>query len=441
MVAMSASASFMRTRLYRKIDLRVLSILFVCYAFSYVDRINIGFAKLQMQRDLGFSDAVYGLGAGIFFLGYVLFEIPSNLLLTKIGARRTFARILFLWGATSAAMLFVREAHLFYILRFMLGVFEAGFAPGMIFYLTLWYSEARRARAIAIVLCAAPIGGMFGGPFSSWIMTSLSGAHGIAGWQWMFLFEGVPAILLGILAFCCLDDSPREARWLSVDEKALLETDLQSNAPTSHDSKSLLQIIADPRIYRLAATYFCLICGLYAVGFWLPTILKESGLSSLMEIGFYSAIPYLAAIIGMYALAQRSDALQERRWHSVLAALLAAVALTVAGFSTTHFVAALISITIATAAMYASYTVFWAIPMGYLKGPGAAGGIALINSIGLLGGFLSPTVIGWAKTMTGSIQAGLFIMVGLLVAGAILLMMERVVVSEEGISPSQQPSL
>jgi len=434
MVAMSASASFERVRLYRKIDLRVLSILFMCYGFSYLDRINIGFAKLQMQSDLGFSDAVYGLAAGIFFLGYVLFEIPSNLLLAKIGARRTFSRIMFLWGATSAAMLFVRNAHLFYILRFMLGAFEAGFAPGMIFYLTLWYSEARRARATAIVLCAAPIGGMLGGPFSSWIMTSLSGTHGIAVWQWMFLFEGVPAILLGIVAFCCLDDRPCGARWLSVDEKTLLEADLQGDIAASEDQKSLLQIFADPRTYRLAATYFCLICGLYAVGFWLPTILKESGLTSLMEIGFYSAIPYLAAIVGMYVLAQRSDALQERRWHSVLAALLAAVALTAAALSKTHFVAALVGITIATAAMYASYTVFWAIPMGYLKGPGAAAGIALINSIGLLGGFLSPTVIGWTKTMTGSIQAGLFVMVGLLVAGAILLMLERVVVPQEALA-------
>lgn len=407
---------------YRLVSWRVLPFLAICYLFAYLDRINIGFAKLQMQSDLALSDAAYGLGAGIFFLGYVLFEVPSNLLLAKIGARRTLSRILILWGMTSAAMLFVTNEAAFYTLRFLLGAFEAGFAPGMIYYLSLWYPRARMARAMAIVLGAAPVGGAIGGPLSTWIMTHLAGASGLAGWQWMFLIEGVPSALLGGVAYLFLVDKPTDAPWLTAAQKTIIAS--QVERPATGRSSSLTKALADPRIYVLAAAYFCLICGLYAVSFWLPTILKAAGLTDLFKIGMYSAVPYLAAIVAMYILSRSSDRGGERRWHSAAPAILGAGFLTVAAYSTS-FPAALASITLATAAIFASYTVFWAIPQEHFKGTAAAGGIAFINSIGLFGGFFSPTIIGWTKGVTGSLQAGLLVIAALLVIGAVLLALRR----------------
>ena len=409
--------------LYRKITWRLLPFLLLCYVFAYLDRINIGFAKLQMQQDIGISDAVYGLGAGIFFLGYVMFEVPSNLLLTRIGARRTISRIMVLWGLTSASMLFVQGEWSFYVLRFMLGVFEAGFAPGMIFYLTYWYSQSRMAGVMAVVMLAGPIGGIVGGPVSAWIMTAFSGAHGLDGWQWMFLLEGLPCVLLGVIAFRYLDDKPAEARWLSAEEKALLAADLDSSG--EHKKHAFAQVLRDPAIYGMALTYFCLICGIYAVSFWLPTLLKLAGVQDTMQIGLYSAIPYMAAAVFMLGFARSSDRMRERRWHTLVPALLAGVALCIATAAPTQFALSLTAITLATGFMWAAYTVFWAIPSQYLQGEAAAGGIALINSIGLLGGFLSPSIIGWIKETTGSLSGGLYAISALLVAGALLLLVNR----------------
>ena len=407
--------------LYRKITWRLLPFLLLCYVFAYLDRINIGFAKLQMQQDIGISDAVYGLGAGIFFLGYVMFEVPSNLLLARIGARRTISRIMVLWGLTSASMLFVQGEWSFYVLRFMLGVFEAGFAPGMIFYLTYWYSQSRMAGVMAVVMLAGPIGGIVGGPVSAWIMTAFSGAHGLDGWQWMFLLEGLPCVLIGIVAYRYLDDKPAQAKWLSAEEKALLAADL--DARSGQQKHAFRQVLRDPAIYGMALTYFCLICGIYAVSFWLPTLLKLAGVKDTMEIGLYSAVPYIAAAAFMLLFARSSDRMQERRWHTLVPALLAGVALCVATTAPTQFALSLAAITLATGFMWAS-TVFWAIPSQYLKGEAAAG-IALINSIGLLGGFLSPSIIGWVKESTGSLAGGLYAISALLVAGALLLLVNR----------------
>ncbi|MFM0152354.1 MFS transporter [Paraburkholderia sediminicola] len=410
------------TALYSRLNWRLLPFLLICYLFACLDRLNIGFAKLQMQSDLGFSDAVYGVGAGIFFLGYVLFEVPSNLLLPKVGARKTISRILVLWGLTSASMLFVHNVPMFYGLRFLLGVFEAGFAPGMIFYLTYWYGEARMARAIATVMIAGPLSGVVGGPLSTWVMTAFAGASGLAGWQWMFLVEGLPCIVLGVIAWFFLVDRPADAKWLSADDKRVLASGLGA-PPAAHHSFG--QIARDPRVYLMAIAYFCVICGIYTVNFWLPTILKADGVTDTMQIGLYSTIPYIAAVIGMYLGGRSSDRHGERRWHSAVPALVGAVALAVATLASGHLVMSLLFMTVATAMMWVSYTVFWAIPSAYLKGDSAAGGIALINTIGLLGGFLSPTIIGWAKTATGSLQAGLYVMVGLLALGAILLVANR----------------
>ncbi|WP_334007129.1 MFS transporter [Burkholderia cepacia] len=417
--------------LYSKLNWRLLPFLLLCYTFAYLDRVNIGFAKLSMQSDLGISDAVYGLGAGIFFLGYVLFEIPSNLLLPRIGARKTISRIMVLWGLTSAGMMFVHNETTFYGMRFLLGVFEAGFAPGMIFYLTYWYGQRRMAGVMAVVMLAGPIGGAFGSPLSAWLMTGLSGVHGLAGWQWMFIVEGLPCVLLGALALKVLSDRPADATWLTDDEKRMLAAELHAPGAGHH---SFGQVLRDPRVYLLAFAYFTIICGIYAVSFWLPSILKADGVTDTMQIGLYSMIPYVCAAIAMIVIGRRSDRRGERRFHSAVPALIGAIALAVATTANGNLVISLVGMTIATSMIWAAYTVFWAIPSQYLKGDAAAGGIALINTIGLIGGFLSPTIIGAIHSATGSMAAGLLVMVALLVAGAAVLVANRLPAPQDALA-------
>jgi MFS family permease len=412
--------------LFARINWRLLPFLTLCYVFAYLDRINIGFAKLQMEADIGLSDAAYGLGAGVFFLSYMLFEIPSNILLPKIGARRTLSRIMILWGLTSASMMFVTSANAFYAIRFLLGVFEAGFAPGLIFYLTYWYPANRMARAITVIMLCGPIGGIFGAPLSTGTMMLLDKVGGLHGWQWMFIAEGLPSVLLGVFGLFWITDRPAEAKWLSDTDKCLLAAELKHDAaggqPRHH---SFRHVISDPRVLLLGVSYFCIICGHYTVSFWLPTILKSAGVTSTMTIGILAAIPYIAAIFAMVWWGRRSDRLGERRWHTVSMLTLAAVALLIAALNGASLLITVTSITVATAALWAAYTVFWAMPSDYMKGDTAAGGVALVNTIGLFGGFLSPTIIGYFKTMTGTMQAGLLGMVGILVIGSLLLLINR----------------
>ncbi|MFM0649820.1 MFS transporter [Paraburkholderia bryophila] len=404
--------------LYDRLNWRLLPFLLVCYLFAYLDRVNVGFAKLQMQSDLGFSDAAYGVGAGIFFLGYVLFELPSNLMLPKIGARKTFFRILVLWGITSACMLFVRNVPMFYGMRFLLGIFEAGFAPGMIFYLSRWYGPTRMARAIAIVFLAGPIGGIVGGPLSAWLMTRLAGTAGLAGWQWMFLAEGLPCIVMGVLTLFVLSDRPADARWLSDDEKRLLAAEL---GPVPEGRHSFRDVARNPKIYLLACAYFCIIASIYAMSFWLPTIVKSQGVDDTIRLGWYAAIPYIGAAFGMVYIGRRSDARGERRYHSSVPALLAALLLCAVVLSDGHLFVTLALLTLATASLWMAYTVFWAVPSEHIKGDAAAGGIALINTIGLSGGFWGPAILGWARTATGNLHLGLLIVAALALCGAGLL--------------------
>jgi sugar phosphate permease len=404
--------------LYDRLNWRLLPFLLVCYLFAYLDRVNVGFAKLQMQSDVGLSDAAYGVGAGIFFLGYVLFELPSNLMLPKIGAGKTFSRILVLWGITSACMLFVRNVPMFYGMRFLLGIFEAGFAPGMIFYLSRWYGPTRMARAIAIVFLAGPLGGIVGGPLSAWLMTRLAGNAGLAGWQWMFLAEGLPCIAMGVLTLFVLSDRPAEANWLSDDEKRLLAAEL---GPVSEGHHAFKDVARNPKIYLLACAYFCIIASIYAMSFWLPTIVKSQGVDDTIRLGWYAAIPYVGAAFGMVYIGRRSDACGERRYHSSVPALLAAVLLCACVLSDGHLVITLALLTFATTALWMAYTVFWAVPSEHIKGDAAAGGIALINTIGLSGGFWGPAIIGWARTATGNLHVGLLIVAALALSGAGLL--------------------
>jgi sugar phosphate permease len=406
-------------RMYQKISWRLLPFLLLCYFFAYLDRINIGFAKLQMQQDLGFSDAIYGMAAGIFFLGYVIFEIPTNLYFNKLGARKTFMRIMVLWGLTSMSMLFVTTPTLFYLLRFLLGVFEAGFAPGLIFYLTYWYSGARMARVMAIVMLAAPLGGMLGAPLSTHIMTHMHQIYQLAGWQWLFLLEGLPTVLLGIIAYFYLVDRPQDAQWLSPDEKRLLQEEIQHHqAKETH--QGFKSVLKDPWIYFMALGYFSMISGIYAVGFWLPSLLKSSGIESLTTIGWLVALPYLLSAIMMNIFARRSDREQERKWHSILPTLFAGVCLLISVLSG-NFVLSFIAICFATGFMFVAYTIFWSIPSQYLTGSAAAGGIALINSIGLMGGFVSPNIMAFAQSSTQSLVAGWISIAALLALGSLLL--------------------
>ncbi|KWR87483.1 MFS transporter [Cupriavidus sp. IDO] len=419
------------TALYSKINWRLLPFLLTCYLFAYLDRVNIGFAKLQMQGDLGFSDAAYGVGAGIFFLGYVLFELPSNLLLPRVGARKTFSRILILWGITSACMLFVRNVPMFYAMRFLLGVFEAGFAPGMIYYLSCWYGPQRMARAIAIVFLAGPIGGIVGGPVSAWLMTALAGHAGLAGWQWMFLVEGLPSIVLGVLALWFVPNRPAQAAWLSEQERRLLDAEL---GPVAAHNHSFLAVAKDARVYVLALAYFCIIATIYAISFWLPTMIRAQGVADTVQLGWYSAIPYVAAAFGMYFMGRRSDRVGERRYHSAVPALAAGVLLAASILADGNLLVSLVLLTLATTGLWMAYTVFWAMPAEYIKGPAAAGGIALINTIGLSGGFWGPAIIGWAKTATGNLHLGVLLMAALPLIAAMILLANKLPARRESLS-------
>jgi sugar phosphate permease len=408
--------------LYRKLNWRLLPFLLICYMFAYLDRVNIGFAKLQMQSDLGFSDAAYGVGAGVFFLGYVLFELPSNLLLPKIGARITFSRILVLWGITSSCMMFVHNVPMFYAMRFLLGIFEAGFAPGMIFYLSYWYGPSRMASALSIVWLAGPIGGILGGPLSAWLMSAFAGVGNLSGWQWMFLLEGAPCAVIGVIAFFFLSDRPAAARWLSPQDKRLLEAEVGTPAGHGH---SFGAVAKDPKIYVLAIAYVCIISSIYAISFWLPTILKLNGAVDTARLGWYAAIPYVAAAFAMFYGGRSSDRHRERRYHSATPALIGSLALGASVFTGGDLFVSLACLTLATAMMWMAYTVFWAIPPEYIKGDAAAGGIALINTIGLSGGFWGPAIIGWTKTATGNMQLGFLVIAFLLVVAATLLFVIR----------------
>ena len=412
------------TRVYSKVTWRLIPFLFVCYVASYLDRINIGFAQLQMKQDLGFSDAVYGLGAGIFFFGYFLFEVPSNLLLEKIGARKTLLRIMVVWGLISACMMFVKTPMQFYIARFLLGVFEAGFFPGIILYLTYWYPSGMRGRIIALFMSAIAIAGIIGGPLSGWIMNDLAGANGWKGWQWMFLLEGLPTIVLGVLVLYILDDHPDDAKWLSAREKEILDHNLevdQRGLDVAHHH-SLGQALRDPKIYILSFAYFTFICGVYAISFWLPTIVKSFGVTDPLRIGLLTTIPYIAGAIGMVVISKHSDKTLERRWHAALSGFIGGAGLVAASFLPGSLGLALVALSVATIGILATMPLFWAMPTAYLSGTAAAGGIALINSLGLIGGFVSPFVIGWIKTATGSVNYGLYFITALLVLGGVVLL-------------------
>ena len=405
----------------RRVTRRLIPFLFALYVTAFLDRVNVGFAALQMQRDLGFSDAVYGLGAGIFFLGYFVFEIPSNLILERVGPRFWIARIMISWGLVSAAMAFVRSEAGFYALRFLLGVAEAGFFPGVVLYLGYWFPRAERARAVALFMTATAMSGVIGGPLSGALL-ELDGALGFRGWQWLFVVEGLPAVALGFVVLRFLTDRPEDARWLPDAERRELVARLAAERAevAGRHGEDLRRALLHPRVWALALLYFAIVVGLYGVSLWLPRIVADLGPRSAFEIGLITAIPYLAAALAMVAVGVHSDRRGERRWHVAVSALVGA-----AGFAATAGLdappaVAVATLSLAAAGVWGCFGPFWALPGSFLAGSAAAGGIALINSIGNLGGFVGPFALGLLRQSTGDFRAGLALLACSLVAVALL---------------------
>ncbi|CAN5386003.1 MFS transporter [soil metagenome] len=405
-------------RVLRKITLRIVPFVMLLYFIAFIDRVNIGFAALTMNKDLGFSPTVFGFGAGIFFLGYFLFEVPSNLILDKVGARIWIARVMITWGLISGAMAFVTGSTSFYMLRFLLGAAEAGFFPGIILYLSFWFPARQRAAVTALFMAAAPLSTVLGSPVSGALL-QMHGLLGMSGWQWMFIIEAVPALILGVVVLFYMTDRPEQAKWLTAEERGWLV--ITMNVETTKKigaSHSIWRGLADVRVIALSLVYFGTSAGLYTLGIWAPQIIKEFGLSTL-QVGFLNALPGIVAVIAMVLWARHSDRSGERTWHVVGACVLAAVGLVFAGFAGS-VIAVLLALTLVNVGISSAKPPLWSMPTMFLSGSAAAAGIATINSIGNLGGFVGPAMIGWIKDLTGSYQGGLFFVAGLLVLSAVL---------------------
>jgi MFS transporter, ACS family, tartrate transporter len=404
-----------------KVTRRLIPYLFLCYVVNYLDRFNISFAALEMKADLGLGDAVYGLGAGVFFAGYVTFEIPSNLILQRVGARWWIARIMVTWGALSCCMMFVRTPASFYTLRFLLGLAEAGFLPGILFYLTHWIPARDRARVFALFLTSTALAGVVGAPVSAGLLR-LRGVGGLAGWQWLFLVEGLPAVVLGVTTLFYLPDRVSHARWLSAREQTWLDDTLrveQAAKETTH-GLTLWQALTHGRVWRLCLLYFSTIISFYGVAFWLPQIVQSfSGLSNAAA-SLISALPYVAASIGMVLVARHSDRTGERRRHVAVPAFAAAAGLLLGALVQRHPTPAFLALCLSATGIWSTLGPFWSIPTAFLSGTAAAGGIALINSVGNVGGFVGPTVMGFLKQRTHRFESGLVVLAATLVVAGVL---------------------
>lgn len=419
----SATADGTDDALYRKISRRIIPFLFVCYVVSFLDRINIGFAQLQLKQDLGFTDAMYGLGAGVFYIGYVLFEVPSNLLLARYGARKTFVRIMLLWGTASVAMMFVASPNQFYLLRFLLGVFEAGFFPGIVLYLTYWFPPRRRASVMSIFFAGVMVAGVLGGLVSGWIMRDMAGVLGMKGWQWMFVIEGAPALVLAVVGHFWLQDHPRDVAWLSAAEKARLAADLgDGGTRTGHVSAAGLR---NPRVYVFAIVYFAMTAATLTLNFWMPLMIRDFGVGDVVQVSLYSVIPNAIGAIGLLFIARRADRRARHSRDFAMCATGGAVALVALTTHPASLVAALALLSTATVLLFAALPIFWAIPTTYLAPEARAGGIAMISSVGITSGIISPWAIGRIKTATGSMDSALHLL-GILIVLSVFVLLAAV---------------
>lgn len=422
------AADGIRQRVIHKVAWRLSPFLGLLYFINYLDRTNIGFAGPHGMNDaLGFDKAAFGLASGIFFIGYLLLEVPSNLILHKVGARRWIARIMVSWGIVASIMAFVPNALSMYGLRFLLGVAEAGFFPGIILYLTFWFPKRERAKAVALFMIAVPLSSVVGSPISAWLIQAGHGViFGLDGWRFMFLVEGVPAIIVGVLCWFYLTDRPRDATWLDVEERDWLQREIDNeHAQTGQRYHyPLSKALTQPRILALAFVYFGVVYGLYAVGFFLPTIVADFQQTfntnySLVEQGLIVAVPYVFGAIAMYFWAKHGDRTRERVWHVAIPAIVGGIAIPVALYMQSPFTA-MIAVTICAMGICSALPTFWALPTTFLTGAAAAGGIALINSLGNLAGFVGPYVTGWLTDLTGNPKAGLWVVGAFMIAAGIV---------------------
>lgn len=410
-------------RVYRKISFRLIPFLFVCYILAYLARINVSFAKLDMLADLKISETAYGLGAGIFFLGYLVFAVPSNIILERVGAKRWISLLMIVWGVLTSLMMLIEEVNTFYVLRFFIGVAEAGFFPGIIYYFTRWFPSERRGRVIALFMAAIPLSGIIGGPLSGWIMSALQHAPmGVSNWQWLFLCYGVPTILVGYLVTKFLPNGFEAASFLSNQEKDLVRCDLKRDKEMSEESSSrssVFSFLASPIVWYFSVVYFLIEMGEYALGFWMPTIIKNSGFNDLKSVGLLTAIPYLFAAVTMIYVGRSADLRNERKWHLAIPLFMGMVGLVIAAHFSHNPLLAMIGLTLATAGVMASFPIFWTVPTALL-GASAAAGVAMINSVGNLAGFISPFFVGWMVDLTHSTDVSLYVVAACAFLGAVM---------------------
>lgn len=409
---------------YRKVLWRIMPFLMLCYIVAFIDRANIGFAKLHFITDLGFNDAIYGIGAGIFYVGYILFEVPSNMVLHKNGVRQTLLRIMLLWGVFSAGMAFMQTSTHFYVMRFLLGAAEAGMFPGMLLYLTYWVPLNRRARFNALFTASIPLAGMLGGPLSGWLMHTFEGVAGMKGWQWMFIIEGLPACALGLVAYFYLQDGPASAKWLTPAQKNIITEDLAKSVSVRKNGgeHSYMDAIRDPKLYWLSGMGIAVLVSTGGVFFWLPTIIRKSGIDNVMTIGILSVIPFLIALIVQYLNARHSDRTGERRWHVAIPAFCAAIGWASLPSVQGNVPLSLLMLTLATAGTLGLTGPFWTLPSSFLSGKAAAGGIALLSTFAGLGSVFSPMLVGWLSSTTGSLAMGQYYFAALMLFGAVTLL-------------------
>jgi sugar phosphate permease len=403
-----------KVAVYRKVTWRLVPFLFGCYILAYLDRVNVGFAKLQMQSDLGMSDTVYGAGAGLFFIGYFLLEVPANMMLRRLGARRWLGPIMIAWGLVSASTMFVRGAGSFYFLRFLLGIVECGFFPGVMLYLTFWYPQERRAKIVAMIIVANPLSGVLAGPVSGWILSRTHDLAGLRPWQLLFLVEGLPSVLAGIATLVYLVDGPAKASWLNEDERSLIAQDLKQEEETKRRQGASAHRFRDAfrngKVWIFCLIFFGIQMGNYGLAFWMPQILKDTLTGDPWLIGLASVIPWGTAAVLMVIYAHHSDQTGERRWHAALGVAIAGVTLTVGGLSGISGWPAVALVTCTTVALMCTQAVFWALPTAVLSGAAAAAGIAWINAVGNLAGYLSPFLVGRIRDTTGSMAPAYFVL-------------------------------
>ncbi len=438
------SATAVNGDVLRKVVVRLIPMLMVLYFLNYVDKVNVGFAALEMNADLGLSSAAYGLGAGLFFIGYFLFEVPSNLMLTRFGARNWITRIVLTWGAIAASMSLVQGEVSFYILRFLLGVAEAGFFPGIVYFLGVWFPRAQRARILSYVYAAAPLSFLLGSPISAYLMDQGHGFAGMPGWRFMFAAEGVATMIAGIIGYFVLVDRPTKAKWLTADEGKALEARIASedaNVAKAHDGSALRKAFTT-RVFVLSFVYFGIAYGIYAVGFFLPQAIDgfqaQFGISlSVPQVGLMTAIPYAFATVCMMIWSRRSDRRRERSLHVFLPATIGGVAMTFS-FALQSPFAIMAGATVAAIGMFCCVPVFWQIPASFLTGAAAAAGIGVINSIGNLSGFFAPYLAGYLKDATGSYQPGMLVAGAFMIAAGFVVLLIRVQLRrEEKLAPER----